>query len=234
MRPSIRGNMEPVTFVLNYVRAAGRKTQPVLTTNKALTWTLYGLMQSNNMQHMRRFSSSGAPSNSLLFSVHAAPFRLAGAFCRFSTVQRIIGFLGGWGIAYAFCNPDADVFFDVMPHHARRPFAFITPFKVKDGHSDAFVKDFKRLARYFQKQPGYLFTRLDKAERQAGYLTSQSSYDYINTQEWLNRDAMYNAAETTEGLVLIRRVEAHLVNGTYNPHFYAVVADDRDNRFCNS
>lgn len=94
------------------------------------------------------------------------------------------GFAGG----YAFTNPDVDNVYDLFPLQKPPPFAFINVYKVAKEDQHDFEEKWRDLARFQQRQEGYLYTKLHRADPKDGRF-SQQEYDYIDITQWTTGDA---------------------------------------------
>merc|ERR1712048_1115014 len=97
------------------------------------------------------------------------------------------GFAGG----YAFTNPDVDNVYDIFPLHKPPPYAFLNVYKIDQSYE--FEESWKDLTRFNQRQEGYLFTKLLKADKKRDFGFGEPEFDYIDITQWTTGDAMRRA-----------------------------------------
>mmetsp|Transcript_19930 Transcript_19930/g.63119 ORF Transcript_19930/g.63119 Transcript_19930/m.63119 type:complete len:153 (+) Transcript_19930:98-556(+) len=123
---------------------------------------------------------------------------------------------------YAFTNPDVDNVYDIFPLHKPPPYAFINVYKVDKQDCADFEQGWKELARFNQRQEGYLFTKMLKADgRDRGFGAPQ--YDYIDITQWTTGDAQRRAALRPTYLKLLEELPGTSARA---PLMYSVVVDD--------
>ena len=71
------------------------------------------------------------------------------------------GFMGA--MTYSFANPDEDNVYDIFPVQKSK-YAFICGYVVPDTQRLNFEHKWKDMARYYQKQDGYLYNKLVRQE----------------------------------------------------------------------
>eukprot|EP00929_Paragymnodinium_shiwhaense_P114069 TRINITY_DN82392_c0_g1_i1.p1 TRINITY_DN82392_c0_g1~~TRINITY_DN82392_c0_g1_i1.p1 ORF type:complete len:194 (+),score=45.46 TRINITY_DN82392_c0_g1_i1:80-583(+) len=105
-------------------------------------------------------------------------------------LNRFICLATGGACGYAFTNPDVDNVYDLFPVQKPPPFAFINVYKIKAGENTEFEESWKNVARMNQKQQGYLFTKLMRANDKTGV----PSFDYIDMSQWASGDSFRRAS----------------------------------------
>merc|ERR1719356_1543772 len=103
--------------------------------------------------------------------------------------NRAVCLATGGAAGYAFTNPDVDNVYDIFPLQKPPPYAFINVYKVEESKYKEFEESWKELARFNQRQEGYLFTKLHRAENKGEGLIGEKQYDYIDMVQWTTADA---------------------------------------------
>eukprot|EP00931_Biecheleriopsis_adriatica_P111744 TRINITY_DN86201_c0_g1_i1.p1 TRINITY_DN86201_c0_g1~~TRINITY_DN86201_c0_g1_i1.p1 ORF type:complete len:158 (-),score=44.44 TRINITY_DN86201_c0_g1_i1:115-588(-) len=136
--------------------------------------------------------------------------------------NRLTAFATGAAGGYAFTNPDVDNVYDLFPLHKPPPFAFLNVYKVKEEDSRKFEEEWKELAKFNQRQEGYLFTKFMKADpRDAEY--GKRVYDYIDITQWTTGDAQRRASLRTGYQELEEALPGERLSA---PMMFSVVVDD--------
>mmetsp|Transcript_6979 Transcript_6979/g.14112 ORF Transcript_6979/g.14112 Transcript_6979/m.14112 type:complete len:153 (-) Transcript_6979:41-499(-) len=128
---------------------------------------------------------------------------------------------GGAG-GYAFTNPDVDNVYDIFPLHKPPPYAFINVYKVKKEDARDFEQAWKDVARFQQRQEGYLFTKMLKADARDSTL-GPAQYEYIDIVQWTTGDAQRRAALRPGYQQLYDEIKSKTVG---EPMMYSSVVDD--------
>eukprot|EP00386_Alphamonas_edax_P000111 GDKI01000290.1.p1 GENE.GDKI01000290.1~~GDKI01000290.1.p1 ORF type:complete len:222 (-),score=9.71 GDKI01000290.1:171-836(-) len=124
-----------------------------------------------------------------------------------------------WGAgAYAFANPDQDTVYEMFPVFRQRNYAFLTPYKVKDEDKQEFEDRWKDLARFFQQQEGYLFTKLLRSKE------PNAQYPYIAVTTWVTADSHKRATDKP----VFKRLVDNLPTEAYRSVLYKIVVDDSE------
>uniref|UniRef100_A0A7S3LYJ8 Uncharacterized protein n=1 Tax=Spumella elongata TaxID=89044 RepID=A0A7S3LYJ8_9STRA len=129
---------------------------------------------------------------------------------------------GGAG-GYAFTNPDVDNVYDIFPLHKPPPFAFINVYRVPKDECTDFENNWKELVRFSQRQEGYLFTKMLKADSRPSCLDGKPQFDYIDIQQWTTGDAQRRVALRPGFQELYKEIASKSVK---DPMMYSVVVDD--------
>ncbi|CAE8635487.1 unnamed protein product [Polarella glacialis] len=82
--------------------------------------------------------------------------------------NRLTAFATGAAGGYAFTNPDVDNVYDIFPLQKPPPYAFLNVYKVKEENARDFEIKWKEVAKFNQRQEGYLFTKFMKADKRLG------------------------------------------------------------------
>eukprot|EP00419_Tripos_fusus_P024121 CAMPEP_0172722558 /NCGR_PEP_ID=MMETSP1074-20121228/81777_1 /TAXON_ID=2916 /ORGANISM="Ceratium fusus, Strain PA161109" /LENGTH=155 /DNA_ID=CAMNT_0013548597 /DNA_START=60 /DNA_END=527 /DNA_ORIENTATION=+ len=128
------------------------------------------------------------------------------------------GFAGG----YAFTNPDVDNVYDIFPLHKPPPFAFVNVYNVKEEDAYEFEDVWKDLVRFNQKQEGYLFTKMFKADqRDRGF--GPTKFQYMDISQWTTGDAQRRATLRASYQSAAEAMEKYCGP---KPMMYSVVVDD--------
>jgi len=139
-------------------------------------------------------------------------------------LNRATCFATGLACGFSFCNPDEGTSYDIFPTHRTTPYAFCTTYAIPDGKEKEFKEKWLALARYYQQQEGYLFTKLMLKKKDLSGETPK----YIDLMRWTTADAQARATERPIGKDLVRDLKE--VCGDYTPVYYTVAADDHDAR----
>ena len=137
-------------------------------------------------------------------------------------VNRFVGFSAGAAAGYAFTNPDVDNVYDIFPLHKPPPYAFLNLYKVKEEDKHQFEQSWKEVAKFNQRQEGYLFTRFMKADPRAeGY--ENRTYDYIDIVQWTTGDAQRRATLRSAYTELEKQLPGERLE---QPMMFSSVVDD--------
>jgi heme-degrading monooxygenase HmoA len=152
-----------------------------------------------------------------------------------SGFNRAICLATGGACGYAFTNPDADTVYDIFPIQKPPPFAFITVYKVDKDKSHEFEQSWKEVARFHQRQEGYLFTKFLRADAKVKDM-GQAQYDYVDIVQWSTGDAQRRATLRTGYRQLIEDMQAHqrspgTPEANCSPLMYSVVVDDTPSKY---
>merc|ERR1719362_1356656 len=86
----------------------------------------------------------------------------------------------GFACGYAFTNPDVDNVYDIFPLAKPPPYAFLNVYSTDMKDAYEFENSWKELARFNQRQEGYLFTKLLKADRKHTESWGEPQFEYID------------------------------------------------------
>ncbi|CAE7195342.1 unnamed protein product [Symbiodinium microadriaticum] len=112
--------------------------------------------------------------------------------------------------------------YDIFPLSKPPPFAFLNLYKVKEEDKHQFEQDWKEVAKFNQRQEGYLFTKFLKADPRAeGY--ENRVYDYIDIVQWTTGDAQRRASLRTVYQELEAKLHAERLPF---PMMFSSVVDD--------
>merc|ERR1719446_322479 len=138
-----------------------------------------------------------------------------------SGFNRAIALATGAAGGYAFTNPDVDNVYDVFPLQKPPPYAFINAYKVSKEDSHEFEQAWKELARFNQRQEGYLFTKLHKLDAKDDTF-GEATYRYIDMSQWTTGDA-HRRTTLRPGY---KDLAAKLPGSQKMPMMYSTVVDD--------
>mmetsp|Transcript_90841 Transcript_90841/g.257317 ORF Transcript_90841/g.257317 Transcript_90841/m.257317 type:complete len:155 (+) Transcript_90841:88-552(+) len=125
---------------------------------------------------------------------------------------------------YAFTNPDIDNVYDIFPLHKPPPYAFINVYKVKEGEAQEFEQSWKDMTRFYQRQEGYLFSKMFRADRNDTTIGDEKAeFDYIDVVQWTTGDAQRRATLRPGHPALVQKLACESVRP---PMMYSVVVDD--------
>ncbi|KYN97958.1 hypothetical protein PGSY75_1214700 [Plasmodium gaboni] len=139
---------------------------------------------------------------------------------RIRTYNRFVCFLIGGTFAYSFSNPDMDTVYDLFPIFKQNKYAYLTFLEVNEKHSNVFEERLKDLCRFYQKQPGYLYTKIIK---RIDNINDLSKYIVIST--WIKSENYLLACNRMYGQILINKIQNY---AKYNSYLYRIVVDDSD------
>eukprot|EP00930_Biecheleria_cincta_P020687 TRINITY_DN1549_c2_g1_i1.p1 TRINITY_DN1549_c2_g1~~TRINITY_DN1549_c2_g1_i1.p1 ORF type:complete len:156 (+),score=21.74 TRINITY_DN1549_c2_g1_i1:138-605(+) len=137
--------------------------------------------------------------------------------------NRAVAVATGGAAGYAFTNPDSDNVYDLFPLHKPPPYAFLNVYKVKEEDSRQFETTWKELAKFCQRQEGYLYTKFMKADSRDSNHANRV-YDYVHIQQWTHGDAQRRASLRTGYTELERELPGERLSA---PMMYSVVVDDK-------
>ncbi|CAK9015915.1 unnamed protein product [Durusdinium trenchii] len=136
--------------------------------------------------------------------------------------NRLTSIAIGGAAGYAFTNPDVDNVYDLFPLQKPPPYAFLNLYKVKEEEKHEFEQSWKEVAKFNQRQEGYLFTRFMKADPRAeGY--ENRTYDYIDIVQWTTGDAQRRASLRTAYVELEKKMPGERMAA---PMMFSQVVDD--------
>mmetsp|Transcript_87779 Transcript_87779/g.196192 ORF Transcript_87779/g.196192 Transcript_87779/m.196192 type:complete len:153 (-) Transcript_87779:115-573(-) len=139
-----------------------------------------------------------------------------------SGFNRAVALATGFAGGYAFTNPDVDTVYDIFPLHKPPPYAFLNVYKVKKDDFFDFEQSWKEVARFNQRQEGYLFTKLMKVDTRKAQL-GEPQYQYIDITQWTTGDAQRRATLRPS----FHKLKEDLQGWTgRDPMMYSVVVDD--------
>lgn len=159
---------------------------------------------------------------------------------RIRTYNRCICFLVGGAFTYSLANPDIDTVYEFFPIFKQNKFAYITFLQVDGKHDKIFEEKLKDLCRFYQKQQGYLYTKIIKEKKEQkekkenkenNNISSLSDNKlnhltkYIIISTWLKSENFLLATNRMYGQLLIKKIQQYC---NYNPYLYKIVVDDWD------
>ena len=142
--------------------------------------------------------------------------RLLRVFCPFGM---------GCVVSYSFSNPDNDNVYDVFPVQKSKN-CFISGYKVCAKERTTFEDRWKKLARFYQKQDGYLFNKLIRSSDVDG----NWNYFFIDFNQWSSGDSFKIASSRAAQTDLISSINesrnAHINEKSPRPLMFKTVVDD--------
>eukprot|EP00933_Yihiella_yeosuensis_P008960 TRINITY_DN114685_c0_g1_i1.p1 TRINITY_DN114685_c0_g1~~TRINITY_DN114685_c0_g1_i1.p1 ORF type:complete len:156 (-),score=34.71 TRINITY_DN114685_c0_g1_i1:145-612(-) len=136
--------------------------------------------------------------------------------------NRLTAFSVGAAGGYAFTNPDIDNVYDLFPVAKPPPFAFLNVYKVKEEEKHDFEEKWKEIARFNQRQDGYLFTKFLRADQKSDSY-GERTYDYIDIMQWSTGDAFRRATLRSGYQALLDDLPGEKLK---DPMMFSVVVDD--------
>lgn len=173
---------------------------------------------------------------------------------RIRTFNRFVCFLIGSSITYGLSNPDIDTVYEFFPVFKQNKFAYLTFLQVDEKDDHIFEERLKDLCRFYQKQQGYLYTKIIKKRKDKKENTKEEeqkklseinkidsfSIDdiklkhknqdeekskYIIISTWLKNENFLLASNRMYGRILIDKIKKY---ANYNPYLYKIVVNDMD------
>lgn len=147
---------------------------------------------------------------------------------RIRTYNRFICFLVGGAFTYSLANPDIDTVYEFFPIFKQNKFAYLTFLQVDEKHDKYFEERLKDLCRFYQKQQGYLYTKIIKRKKEVMDSTQEKKNElakYIIISTWLKSENFLLASNRMHGQLLIKKIQQY---SNYNPYLYKIVVDDWD------
>ena len=139
----------------------------------------------------------------------------------FVSFLRIVCPLGlGCIVSYSFTNPDSDNVYDVFPVRKSRN-CFISAYLVPLEERASFEACWKQLARFYQKQDGYLFNKL---VRSSG-IGNDGRYMFFDFNQWSSGDSFKIANSRVAQTELLGNLDLSSRNYT-RPLMFKMVVDD--------
>ncbi|CAG9472217.1 conserved Plasmodium protein, unknown function [Plasmodium vivax] len=139
---------------------------------------------------------------------------------RIRTYNRLVCFVIGGAFSYSFANPDMDTVYEFFPIFKQNKYAYLTFLEVNEKHGNVFEEKLKDLCRFYQKQPGYLYTKIIKRKNNFNNLSR-----YIVVSTWLKSENYLLACNRMYGQILIKNLQNYT---NYNSFLYRIVVDDSD------
>ncbi|VWU53294.1 conserved protein, unknown function [Hepatocystis sp. ex Piliocolobus tephrosceles] len=139
---------------------------------------------------------------------------------RIRTFNRFACFVIGGAFTYSFTNPDIDTVYELFPTFKQNKYAYLTFLEVNEQHGDVFEEKLKDLCRFYQKQPGYLYTKIIKRKNSINNLNK-----YIIVSTWLKSENYVLACNRIHGQMLIKKIQNY---ANFDSHLYKIVVDDSD------
>ena len=128
-------------------------------------------------------------------------------------------------MSYSFCNPDPDNIYDVFPVQKTK-YAFISGYVVPSERRISFEEKWKNLARFYQKQDGYLYNKLIRSHA----IDASGSYLYFDFNQWTTGDAYKIACSRSSRDELLDEIHKECLmddSKSYrHPLMYKTVVDD--------
>ncbi|CXJ19462.1 conserved Plasmodium protein, unknown function [Plasmodium berghei] len=139
---------------------------------------------------------------------------------RIRTYNRFVCFLIGGAFTYSFTNPDIDTVYEFFPIFKQNKYAYLTFLEVNKNQDTVFEDKLKDLCRFYQKQPGYLYTKIIKRKNAINDLNR-----YIIVSTWLKSENYLLACNRIYGQMLIKNIQDFT---NYDSYLYKIVVDDSD------
>ncbi|CRH02576.1 conserved Plasmodium protein, unknown function [Plasmodium relictum] len=139
---------------------------------------------------------------------------------RIRTYNRLICFLIGGSFTYSLTNPDIDTVYEFFPIFKQNKYAYLTFLEVNEKNDKVFEEKLKDLCRFYQKQQGYLYTKIIKRKNNLNNLSK-----YIIVSTWLKSENYLLACNRIYGQLLIKNIQNF---ANYNSYLYKIVVDDSD------